>query len=76
MSDSDAAPELEVELRVFAGWDPLALDARLDATNLADVVLGERLAVHDVVDERAERLAELRVAGDDARLARAPGAPR
>ena len=40
-----AAAELEVELRILAGWDAFALDARLHPPDLADVVVGHRAAV-------------------------------
>ena len=63
-----AAPELEVELRVLARWDALALDARLHAAHLARVGVGERPRVHDVVDELAEPLADVGVAGHEPRL--------
>ena len=63
-----AAPELQVELRVLAGRDPLALDARLHAPDLTPVVVGEGLAVHDVVDEVSRSAPEVGVAGHDARL--------
>ena len=39
-SVSDTAPELEMELRILAGRDALALDPRLHATDLAHVVVG------------------------------------
>ena len=70
------SPQLEVELRVFAGRDPLALDASLHSTDLAHVVVGERSAVDDVVDERAKPRAELLVTGDDARLRERLPSPR
>ena len=41
-----AAAELEVELRVLAGRDALALDARLHPADLATPLFGERFAVH------------------------------
>ena len=47
-----AAAELEVELRILAGRDALALDARLHAPHLAPPLLGERVAVHERVRER------------------------
>ncbi len=63
-----AAPELQVELRIFAGRDALAFDARLHATDLAHVVVGHRASVRELVGERGEARAELGVAGDEPRL--------
>ena len=51
-----APPELEVELRIVARRDALALDARLDAPDLADFVVGERAVPHEVVEQRHEPL--------------------
>ena len=71
-----AAAELEVELRVFAGRDALALDARLHAPDLASPLLGERIAVHELVREVDEAFADLGVAGDEPRLGERLELPR
>ena len=60
-----AAPQLQVELRVLAGWDALAFDARLHAADLADVVLGHRPFVHELLGEGAESPAQCGVARDE-----------
>ena len=65
-SDSEPATELEVELRVLAGRDALALDARLHPADLAAPLFGERFAVHVLLGALEERSAELGVARDDA----------
>ena len=75
-SDSEPRPELQVELRVLAGWDALALDARLHAADLADVVLGHRPFVHELLGERAESPAECGVAGDEPGLGERLALPR
>ena len=49
-----ALAELEMELRVFARRDPLALDACLDAADLARGVGRERVAVDERLDHRKE----------------------
>ena len=60
MSRQRPAAELEVELRVLAGRDALALDARLHAPDLADVVLGERSRYTNVLGQLAEPPAQRR----------------
>ena len=71
-----AAAQLEVELGVLARRDALPLDARLHAPHLAHVVLGERVAVHERLDELDEPLGELGVAGDRTRLEQRLELPR
>ena len=53
-----------MELRVLPRGDPLALDAGLDAPDLAGGLLIELVAVHVGLDEGAEPLTELGVTGD------------
>ena len=60
-----AAAELQVELRVVARADALALDAGLHAPDLADLRLRERVAVHERRDELEEAVGDLGVAGDE-----------
>src|SRR5581483_10161886 len=59
------AAELEMELRVLARRDALALDARLHATNLADLVDGERPPPDEAVGDLHEPRADAGVTGDD-----------
>src|SRR5439155_3272294 len=63
-----ATPELEMELRVFARRNALALDARLHAPHVAPPLRGERIAVHELLGEVDEPRAELGIARDHARL--------
>src|SRR5262249_17417717 len=63
-----APTELEVEARVIAGRDALALDARLHAANLPYRVLGERVAIHERLDERLEPRGDCGLARDGARF--------
>ena len=71
-----AAAELQMELRVFAGWDPLTLDAGLHAPDLAAPVVGHRIAVDERCDEIEETLADFGVARDHARLGQRLELPR
>ncbi len=70
------APELEMELRILTGRDPLALDARLHATDLAHVVVSHGLPVGELGRDRCEARAELGVAGNEARLGERLAFPR
>src|SRR5258708_791793 len=63
-----AASELQVELRILAGRNPLALDARLHAPDLASPLLGKRVAIHESVRELEVARGDDRVTGDEASL--------
>src|SRR4030088_3125142 len=71
-----AAAELEVEARILVGWDALTLDARLHASHLAHGVLGERVAVHERLDQSREALGDRGVARDRSRLEQRLELPR
>src|ERR1700722_9182566 len=57
-----------MELRVFAGWDALAFDARLHAPDVAPPILGERIAVDEFLRELDEPRADAGVTRDESRL--------
>ena len=71
--------QLQVELRVLAGWDALALDPRLHAPDLAHVVLGKRSRYTNgstsARNRSAERRRRRRRAGPEQRL-ELPGQPQ
>ena len=60
-------PELQVELGILAGRDPLPFDAGLHPPDVGHVRLGEGTTPDEGLDDRHEPRAEITVAGHDAR---------
>ena len=71
-----AAAELEVELRVFARRDALALDPRLHPPHLASPLFRKRVAVDEAVGQLDEAFAELDVARHEPRFGERLELPR
>src|SRR5262249_44522110 len=71
-----AAPQLQVELRFLARRNALALDPRLHAAHVAPPVLGERVAIDELLRELHEPRADIAVARADARFGERLELPR